>query len=176
MTGFVLNPKGRLAGRSHRWIRKQEFHNVRNEEQKDLRIFLNEPYVWLVSSHVGRFFGILAFQRDTITNQSYKIPRSAIAFKVLLFSRKIEKMFRDFYKRHTIVQPHARRDRVLLEFSQRLGKPAPTKVVAGWGVGGRQDRGGREGREEPGREDRQQAFVLASSSASAEIGPSNCTS
>lgn len=125
----------------------------------------------------GDFLASSPFKETLLSQTSLtKSPALRLRLRYFCFQEKLKRCSETFTKDTQQSNPTPRRDRVLLEFSQRLGKPAPTKVVAGWGVGGRQDRGGREGREEPGREDRQQAFVLASSSASAEIGPSNCTS
>ena len=95
-------------------------------------------------------------------------------FKVLLFSRKLEKIFTDFSKRlqsNSTSQAGQISSRVLAE---QTGNAGPLRGRFRKGAG-RQDGGGPEEREEPGREASQGAFVLASSAAPAEIGPSNCT-
>lgn len=118
----------------------------------------------------GDFFGILSFLRRAtiITSQFSQDSVSAIQFKVLLFSRKLEKMFRHFY---IIAQPHKPGGQTSSESLNEHSESWPPTKVCVWGGGSEE-----AWREEPGRGDGQPAFVLASPSASTELGPSNCPS
>lgn len=102
----------------------------------------------------GDLLGIFSFlRRDTIfTTQSYQIPGSAISFKVLFVSRKIEKVFRHFLqKTHSSPTPQARRDKFLQSASWATWNAGPHQGSPGMGVGGgRTEEPARKGRSRGG--------------------------
>lgn len=74
---------------------------------------------------------------------------------MLLFSRKTEKMFRDFYKRHNSPILQARRDGFLPEsLPNDSGRRPPHQGSPGVGEGKTEER------EEPGTEEGQRALFL----------------
>lgn len=96
-------------------------------EQKDFRDCLQRALSAWFKAIRGDLFGILA-------NQSCQTPGSAIEFKMLLFSRKTEKMFRDFHKRHNSPMRQARGVRFLAASGLRGSESRPPRRGRpGWG-------------------------------------------